>query len=432
MQRYSALLMRILFCFLIILSLIACRPETDESQLQGRILLWHSWEGQAEESLKSITKSFEDIYPDVNVITAFVEADNFKAQFELASSLAFGADLLITPSEALSDYANKGLIMPIPKEVSLGHLSENALATTKLEDAHYGLPLTLNSPVLYFNPNALLVGAEEVEEVPSDSTAEDQTDPSELVPPDVEIIREDTSTLDSLLEQASLGERVLIDTNFNQSVWGIHAFGDEIYKETGELALGEGFVAWLEWLQDSQNSQAVFLSNNSSLLLELFSTGKASYYIGDTALLTQLREALGNDLLVMPLPSATTNQAAGYLDTEALILNSMSSEKQQTLALELAKFLTNREQQRRLMRDLSRVPANQLVKIDERINPVVAVFKSQADEALPRPNTELNQLLVTRANNIYTQVLEGILSPEQALARLQDEFGPEALEEERP
>ena len=99
------------------------------------------------------------------------------------------------------------------------------------------------------------------------------------------------------------------------------------------------------------------------------------------------------------------------LSSRAFVFSAVSSANQRRVALELAKFVTNQEQSARLMRAAYHVPANIRVRINARLNPLVASFVNQARTAVAasaRPQFAAAQTLGADA---YNRVLEGGESP---------------------
>ena len=201
---------------------------------------------------------------------------------------------------------------------------------------------------------------------------------------------------------------------------GIQAFGGRLLDEEGRVVLNQGgFANWLGWLKSAQTEPNIILDNNEETLYTLFTSGEAAYYIGRSDVLTDLTAALGEDEIgVVPLPAGPNGLSGPLLRTEALMLNRWSSTTQTELALSLAKFLTNVEQQTRLAREINRTPSNDQVRIDTRLNPSVAGFLAQAKTAIPVPNLAQIETLQQEGDETYIQALSGVVNLQAAASEL--------------
>lgn len=106
------------------------------------------------------------------------------------------------------------------------------------------------------------------------------------------------------------------------------------------MVLNQGGLAnWLGWLKKAQNNSNVILSRNQGELEQLFTTGKATYYIGNTDDFVTLQEALGAEVLGMiRLPGRRDKQAGPFLSVEAIMFNRNSTRRATNLAVQLAQY----------------------------------------------------------------------------------------------
>ena len=192
------------------------------------------------------------------------------------------------------------------------------------------------------------------------------------------------------------------------------------------MVLNQGGLAnWLGWLTKAQNNSNIILNRNQDELRSLFTTGKATYYIGNTDELVALQEALGPDVVgVKRLPGRRDKQAGPFLSVEAIMFNRNSTRGSTQRALQLAQFLTNTEHQRQLVLSASKLPANSKVNIDARIEPIVAEFIAQSKTAVSVSLEEIHKFkdLVDRGDQLYGQVLGGEVSVGEAATMLTSEI----------
>ncbi|MBK8988693.1 MAG: extracellular solute-binding protein [Chloroflexi bacterium] len=363
--------------FLLFILLAGCRSTDALPNGRGRILLWHSWTAAEADTMAGILQKFNEIHPNVTVISQAIPPENLYQQYEQAARLGLGPDVFIGPSEWLVPLADQGLILDVqPFEPQTEDYFSRAIGTMTYKDGLYGLPLALRPAALYFNTTQVSTPA---------------------------------ANLDEWLAQAADGRTIAMDANFLPAFWGIQAFGGRVFDETGRVVLDEGgFTNWLLWLQNAQSAPGMVLSRDSASLRELFFSGKAAYYTGTPDDLAAAREALGTDnVSVVPLPSGPVGPSGPLLDLEAIYFNPASHAQQTESALLLASYLTNSNQATTLLRDLSRVPANRTVQVDRRLHPAEAGFAAQARTAVAVSNLPQKNMVVSQGDNLYRAVLAG-------------------------
>lgn len=393
----------LLFCLL----LVACTPS--DGRLSGRILLWHSFDEADTVVLGQILAKFGEIYPDVQVVSAAVPPDDLLTRYEYTAAQGLGPDLLIGPNDWVYELAQDELIQDISREMSDTRVYlASAVETLRLSDPSlsqdpvplYGLPLSLRPVALYYN---------------------------------TQLVSTPATTLEELLAHAADEQPVALNTDFDEAFWGVKAFGGQLFDESGRVILDQGgFANWLNWLKNAQSAPGMILNKDDLTLRELFIEEKAAYYVAGPEILPLLQEQMEGTLGVVPLPAGPHDRSGPLLRVEAIMFNPASSDNQSELALELAEFLTNAEQNTVLMRETGRVPANGRVRVDPRAFPVVAGFAAQAGSAVPMSNLPQMALVGELGNNTYTEVLQGATDLTVATLKLTNQvnetFGFELVE----
>ncbi len=425
-------------------------PPSDVSA--GQILVWHTWEGEAQETLHNIFVNFTALHPNVTIIDEAYLLDGFQETYIEQVQAGLGPDLIIVPSSFVHQMAGEQVIEKIHQDdVDLSNYLSTALQMLREENHILGLPLALNTSVLYYNK--VLLGPPATSETNNEaltsliqnkqSTVTDtQTIGvlddllTEVMAGEVEVETFKAATdLDTLLQQANQGKVLALPSDFYGSAWGIQTFGGQLFDEEGRVTLNQGsFANWLGWLKSAQDIPYVFLNRNRDELKTLFEQGQATYYVGNTQELASLQTALSEDVLgVIRLPSQQ-NQAAGpFLQAEVLMLNRVSTPQSKQLALNLAKFLTNAEQQRELALAVGKLPANNRVNIDSRVAPIVAEFIAQSKTAVAIPLADIDKFnsLVAEGDSTVGNVLGGELSSgDAAIAltqKINDQYGLETI-----
>lgn len=432
--RWAALILAALW-------LAGCGRTGGARQLQGTLLVWHTWPAARGETLDAFFDSFMEINPAVTVVSEYVPLDDLLARFDDQAAAGLGPDLIIGVTPAMTrELAGKNLLADLtPYEPDVSNLLVRAVDALRVNaeaeelSPLFGLPIAAHTQVLFFNKKR-------VEQAPQ--------------------------TLNEVLEVARAGQIIAFPSDFQHSFWGIRGFGGEIVIDGGVSATGvvDGYVRngaqvtidggldeWLQWLQSAQKEPNIILSDDPEELYALFASGRATYYIGESIRLPQLREQLGEDAVgVAYLPdniqptlsedSETTPPAqklygsdeppGAFLALEVAALSNISARKK--LALDLLIFLTNPVHQRRLASsDLGYVPINQRVRFDHRLSASETTIVRQSGTAviISLQDIRLLERLSEISNAVYAQVLEGVLEPEEAAAQIQEALRLAAAEE---
>ncbi len=372
-----------------LLFLVACNPgQTQDTALQGRVLLWHTWSGADEEVLNELLDKFNDVYPEITVISISYSESELRDQFVDVAQRGMGPDVIIGSQLWIPELVDAGLIHAMEQDrIDLTPFLDTALQSLRYKGELYGLPLSVQTSALYYNK-------EKVSEPPE--------------------------TLSSLLEQANEGQKVALNTNFDAAFWGIRAFGGDLLDEQMRVVLDQGgFANWLSWLNEASNVPNIILDRDEEALKSLFTAGEVTYYVGNSSDLLGFQEALGENVVgVSPLPAGPNDLAGPFLTTEPFFFGTDSSPAQAQRAMLLVKFLTNDEQQRKLAELTGRIPANSEARINRRISPAVAGFVEQSKTAIPLLLIPQMFDAIELGQDTYLQVLEGLAEPNEATNRL--------------
>ena len=435
--------------------LAACQSsENDPSvgqeaeQLSGRLLVWHTWQGEEQETLRAILDDFTELYPDVIILDEYYPTEELEELFIYQAEAGLGPDLLIAPASWIAQLIERELIQSIDQEAgALDIYLSAAVDMVQTKETIYGLPFTLNTFALYYN-KALLSEEQSVNSV--DEMAALLQRPQAPITESATITDLNTLLLEieerkkaltppadlaALLQQVEQGKTLAIRTDFDGAFWGIQAFGGELFDEEGRVVLNQGgFANWLSWLRQAQEDPNIFLNHNPEELAKLFTEGTVTYYVGSTQELSALQATLGEDAVgVVRLPGRSNSSAGPLLQAEALMLNQASTNRNKTLSLRLAQFLTSIEQQRKLALTLNKLPANNRVDIDPRISPFIAEFIAQSKTAVSINLDEFDKFnrLADLGADTYRQVLAGQLDGADAAVslteRINEQYGFETI-----
>lgn len=386
---------------LLVLVLASCSAANRETNarppLRDAVLLWHNLPEPEAAAFEAVIDRYRRANPDVEVVVQPQEAE-MDEQFVRATRSGLGPNLLLTDSTALRELVAADAILPLDERVAdddLARFLTVALRTLQDQEALYGLPMAVDTQVLYYNR------------------------PLTEQPP---------ATVDQLLEEASSGRRILMSSQFSDAVWSARTFGVELFDAAGNPQDTTSAIAnWLIWAEQVRDTPAFITDDNTKSLRSRFLEGDIPYYIGRAHELNQLSDVLGANLGVAQLPAGPGGSAGPPLTTTAFMVNAMSSEGQIDRALDLVRFVTSSEQQSALMRDANLAPASGRVRISEGLYPRIAAINAQALTSIPFPNDSrmLDAYMVLA--DAYNQTVAGITSATAAAASAQatliEEFG---------
>ncbi|MGB1251099.1 MAG: sugar ABC transporter substrate-binding protein [Candidatus Promineifilaceae bacterium] len=385
MNRFFALL------FILSIILIGCTANDSDEDLSGQLLLWHSWGFKDRQTLNRITDQFHEIYPDVEIITVAIPAEDLQERYRETAALGLGPDVVIGSDRWIPNYIEENLLQEIPPHMfELVNFSPNSLDTARSADGIlYGIPLAQNATVLYYNKSTIQFSA----------------------PPE---------TFEEWVNFTNGGEVTALNVDFEDAYWGISPFGNGLFDPEGQIRdESDGLLGWLRWLKEAQSHPNIILSRDTELLQDLFIDGTAHYYVGWSDELPDLLASMGQSRVgVAPLPHVTGSELTPVplLRTEVILFNESSSNRQTKLAYAFTNFLTNTTQSAILMRETQRVPANRLLQISSEVDELQFMMAEQIAFAEPPPVDLALPVLAKAGAEAYNNVLTGIQQPEGAVA----------------
>ncbi len=384
--------------------LAACTGAAGNPPAREAILLWHNLPESEAAALENVINRYRRANPEVDVIVQPQGADMDQA-FVRATRSGLGPNLLLTSSTGLRDLVAAGSILPLDEQVSAEDLARYlsvALRTLQVDDQIYGLPVAVDTQVLYYN-RAL------TEQPPG--------------------------TLDQTMQAVNGGERVLLNSQFLNMVWTARAFGVDLFDSQGLPQDTTASIAnWLVGLEQVRDTPGFILDDDRPALRGRFLEGDIPYYIGSSEEMNELLAGLGADLGVAQLPAGPAGSAGPPLTTTALLVNALSSQRQVERSLDLARFITSSDQQSALMREANLAPANSQTRISEGLYPRIATVTAQARTAIPLSGEAAIQDAYEVLATAFNRTMSGMASASEAAASAQatliEEFGfPGGLDE---
>ncbi len=288
------------------------------------LTLWHGESGAINETLQRLLLDYQR-NPAHSTIEIRVESHgtNLLRDYKAAVLAGGSPDLvLLAENRWIGPLAEQKLVLDITSRIT--STEQAAFQPTALDGARfnqklYGLPLTLDLPVLYYN----------------------RANISEALP-------------DSTAEWLAAARSFTTDTNqglaYNLSLYFTQpyasAFDAQFFDQSGEVVLGTTSftptLEWLTWVRDLSSDQLLLARDDNRMINRAIQQNTALMTIDWARNLPDYRQVWGDNVGVRPLPrlSQTAKEPQPYVRSSVLALNPRSAEAQQNAAFEVMRFLT--------------------------------------------------------------------------------------------
>ena len=393
---YYGFYVKLLVIIAVLLSACSSNSPETQSQLSGRILVWHSLEKKEAQVLNTIFNNYTALHPEVKIVTEYLPEANISKSFLQTGKMGLGPDLIISWYQALPDFIDAGIVQSLNDyNLDTSIYLPVALSQVRLQNRLYGLPFAMYTQALCYNKA---------------------------------YVSQPPKTLSGLMQEVRAGRKVALTSNFVDTVWGVPIFGGQLFDDRGRIILARGgWAEWLEWLKQAKKEPNFILNGERQIIREEFATGELAYYDCVSEQISDLKAALGEEQLgVVPLPGEANRASAPLINTRTLVFNRASAPKSTKLALQLARFLTNVQQQTKLaLQTESLVPVNREVEldieIDRSLSPIQAAFLAQSQTAVAVPLFDVYRgrgRITKSGENLYNRVLEGEMTSTEAALQL--------------
>ncbi|MEA5533300.1 ABC transporter substrate-binding protein [Crocosphaera sp. XPORK-15E] len=399
MQKLITYRLLTFICCLILLS--ACNTIEQQSILQGRLLIWHPFQGENGIIFQNLLDDFQQLYPEVQLLSEYIPQTKLSQQFIQKSRAGLGATVLIDFAQQIPNMTKAGSIQPLTeKNLDLSKFLPSMVTQISYQGKIYGIPLVSQVRALCYNQAKLK---------PLPST-EDQT------------LTQPPFGLEGLLIRARKGYSVGMVSSFEDTFWGLGIFGGKFFDADGLIKPElEGWEKWLKWLKKAETQPNFILIRNRDLLHDAFAQGKLTYYVCNSNEIGDLKTTLKDDLQVIPLPGEPNNPATPLLYTKVMMVNRSASINETELALQLAQFMTNPEQQlKAITQSLTFIPTNHKVSINQQLLPIEAMLHQQSKTAITIPTDSVENIMeiFEQGDILYEKAIAGDLTPSQAVKEL--------------
>lgn len=376
--------------------------------------LYYSTKLARQTVLGSLVNQYNRTRPAVRVIVQSVPRASLLQDLRTATLAGGGPHLLLLPSHALGAMGDQ--LLPLDDIVPSNDLSTllpvtvaSGKVTTSEASHQYGIPITFDTPVLYYNKANVLDPPADTERLLS--TARGLTDISTQPP------------------IWGLAYNLTLDTTIGY----MYAFGGRVFDDSGNVVLGgegrAGTERWLQWLLELHQNDQVLAVADGIRVDGALKAQQALMTVNWANQYGAYRGLWGDKLGVAPLPllSATGKAPTAYVQSDVLSINGLvRSANELQAAADFMRYMTSTEAQEEILR-AGLQPVNSDVKIDKPEYEAARAFRSQAEQSIPMPNGVNDTEVVWPAlAQMLRSVVQRQLSPADAVteadARLRERF----------
>ncbi|GAA5526978.1 extracellular solute-binding protein [Herpetosiphon gulosus] len=293
-----------------------------------QLVIWHGADAQRSELFTRLLLEYQREHPNV-VIQIVNRGANLLHDYRAALLEGTPPDLIwLNENRWVGELADQQLIIDLTERLSdenLESIAPAALDGARYGEKLYGLPLTLDLPVLYYN-RANFVST------PPQSTAEW-----------LEIARGFSD------DQGQYGLAYNLSLYFTQPY--LPAFGGTIFDSTGEVVLGTQSytptLQWLTWVDELAQDPRLLARDDHRLVARSVSQNSAIMTIDWADQIGTYRQLWGENVGVQPLPrlSQTGQEPQPFVRSSVLVISPRSTEQQQNAALDVMRFLVEMKAQ---------------------------------------------------------------------------------------
>ncbi len=285
--------------------------------------IWYSWGFAEAEALRTISQSFQKLYPNVTFNLVYVPMNDLLNTYEEAAYAGQGPSLLMGPAEWGPELYEGQYIRDLSKFVPANYLpgiNPAALGSGTYHEALISLPLSQHGVVMYRNTDVIPTAPQTFEELSALSQAATHA-----------------GFVGSYLERGAY-----------ISSADLLGLGGAIMSDALKPTFDDHFgVEWLNLLRAYDDAGAVTFNTNRDL--DMFKRGRVGIIIDGTWNLTALVEAIGADKLAIdPWPSYGTGHLSGWVEADSVYLNTNVTGNDQFAALAFMGYLLDPNVQARL------------------------------------------------------------------------------------
>jgi arabinogalactan oligomer/maltooligosaccharide transport system substrate-binding protein len=341
---------------------VAEEPATEEAMETINIIMWTK-EGEADGGLQfnqALAEAYNAAHPGVTIeVVKKKDVEELREDFQTAALAGSSPDLLWTVNDHAGPFTAADLIQPVDDLFDLSQFVDSALAAVKLDGKTWGVPISNGNHLM------LLYNKSLIKEAPADTDA--------LIAAGKELM--------------AGGDTIPLVFNQTEPFWlvpWLGGFGGAVFADDGVTPTLDtpAMVNTLQFLHGIKFDDKIIPEESDYDGADtLFKEGKAAMIINGDWSLASYAETLGDNLGVARIPkvSATGEWPKPYTAGVYFMIPTGLEGAKLEAVKDFIGFVTDKENQLKMVKDLKRLPALKAA-LDDPLITEDPILKGSADQ----------------------------------------------------
>lgn len=365
------------------------------------LVVWHAYRAAEKAALEKVVEAYNASHPATHVTTLAVPYDAFADKISAAVPRGKGPDVFIYAQDRLGGWIEAGNTVE-PIDFFLEQPVKERYIRTTLDamtyhGTVYGLPVNYKVIALIYN--------------------------KKLVPTPPKTSAEMISVAKKLTDPAA--GRFGLAYAYNDFYYHaalMNGFGGGVFAGGSRPILDnpQNIAAFDELLKWIYKDKILPAEPSSALITALFNEQKAAMVFSGPWFLGEIAPGVDYGLATLPtLSDAGGKPMRPWMTVEGAFIASPSQHKD--AAYDFIKYLTDTSAGRVMALEGRQSPANKAVYDDPKVahDPVLKVFRSQVEVALPMPNVPEMTMVWSPVTTALAGITKGGISPKEGMAKAQ-------------
>ncbi len=365
---------------------------------QANITLWHSYRGEEKEAIKKVVANFNESHSDIQVKALGVPFDAFPDKITAAIPRGKGPDIFIFAHDRIGGWVEAKIIEPLDYYLEKdfeNRFVEGSYKPMLYNGSLYGLPMSLKSIILFYNPDIV--------KTPPRTTGEM-----------IKIAKQHTN------EKEGRYGLVYENANYYYNACWMQGFGGRVFDENDNpIVNSPECVRSFQFAQDLYLKEKIMPPEVSNVLVTtLYNERKSAMVISGPWFRGEISKDVPYEVELLPVIDEVGKRALPFMSSEGVMMSARSEHKDE--AFKVMEFLVN-EESALIMATIGNQPvANKSVyKYPEVANDkYLPKFKEQINYSIPMPSIPQMTFVWSPASTAITAVING-KDPKEELDKAQ-------------
>lgn len=273
---------------------------------QTEVTLWHSYRGNEKEAVMQVVDNFNKSHTDVQIKALGIPYDAFPDKITAAIPRGKGPDIFIFAHDRIGGWVEADIIEPIDfylEEDISGDFVDGAWDPMIYDGSVYGLPMSLKSIILFYNPDII-------------STPPKTTDEM------IALAHEHTNA-----ENGEYGLVYEIANFYYHACW-LQGFGGKIFDDNDIPVLNSPEnITSFQFAQDLYLKEKIVPPEVSNVLVTtLYNEGKAAMVISGPWFRGEI-DGVPYEVELLPVISDVGKPAVPFMSSEGVLMSAKSEHK---------------------------------------------------------------------------------------------------------